>query len=330
MSSNSTEKQAPKLILGCSNFGSPSDPYCRITTPEQAATLLKTFASYGHSTIDTSRRYPPQAPGTSEKVLGEAIQSLSKSNARDGDGDDSSPTGIQIDTKTLSAPGCHKPEALRQSINDSLSALQVSSVNTIYLHFPDRSVPISDPISTLSAAVSSGQATQWGISNYTIADIEEILQLCEANDWVKPAVYQGEYNALSRQNEQLVRFCHEHGIAFYAYSPGAGGVFSPDGSRIAAKTPAGERVRALYGSEEMQRAVQKVRDVAEKQGLGGHEVAFRWAFWDGILDAKFGDGVVVGASSERQLSQTCEWVTKGGLPDELRAVVEGVWETVKK
>ena len=317
MSPRPTEKYPPKLILGCSNFGSPTDPYCKITTPEQAATLLKTFASYGHDTIDTSRRYPPQAPGTSEEVLGEAFQMLT-SNA------DRSPS-IVIDTKTLSAPGCHKPENLRQSVNESLSALQVPSVHTIYLHFPDRSVPLSDPISTLSAAIQAGQAKQWGISNYTIADIEEILGLCGENDWIKPAIYQGEYNALNRQNEELIQFCHDHSIAFYAYSPGAGGVFSPSGSRIGAKTPAGERVRALYGSEEMQGAVQKVRDVAEKHGLGGHEVAIRWAFWDGILDNRFGDGVVIGVSGEKQLTETCEWVKKGGLPDELRDVVEGVW-----
>ena len=316
-------KKAPKLILGCANFGSATDPSCRITTAEQAATLLSTFASYGHDTIDTSRRYPPQAGGTSEEVLGAGLGLLASNR-------DSRSPSIQIDTKTLSAPGCHQPQNLRASISASLAALEVPSVHTIYLHFPDRSVPLSDPVSTLSAAVQSGQAHQWGISNYTMDDLREIISLCDENNWIKPALFQGEYNALNRENEGLIHFCHENGIAFYAYSPGAGGVFSPSSSRITADTPAGQRVRQLYGSEEMQSAVQKVRDAAEQKGLGGHEVALRWTFWNGILDGKFNDGVVIGTSSEKQLRETCEHLEKGGLDDELIELMDQVWDAVKK
>ncbi len=314
MTTTTPQKQPPKLILGCSNFGSATDPFVRISTPTQAAALLKTFTSYGHNIIDTSRRYPPQAPGTSEEVLGQALKLLN-SESEDG-------PKIQIDTKTLSLPGDHKPENLRTSISTSLSVLGVSSVNTIYLHFPDRSVPLSDPVSTLSAAVQAGQAHQWGLSNYTLADLREILTLCSANNWVPPAIYQGEYNALSRKAEDMINLCHENGISFYAYSPAAAGVFSPSGSRISASTPAGQRARQLYGGEDMQRVVQRVRDVAERKGLGGHEVAIRWAFWDGMLDGKFGDGVIIGASSEKQLRETCELLEKGGLDDELRQLMD--------
>ncbi|KAJ9607330.1 hypothetical protein H2200_008403 [Cladophialophora chaetospira] len=316
---SNTSIQPPKLILGCSNFGSATDPFVKTSTPAQAANLLKTFISHGHYTIDTSRRYPPQAPGTSEEVLGEAfklLDSIVEGNA-----------SISIDTKTLSSPGDHKPANLRASIAASLAALGVTSVNTIYLHFPDRSVPLSDPVSTLSAAVQAGQARQWGLSNYTIDDIREIISLCDQNGWVKPAVYQGEYNALNRQSEPLIRVCHENGIAFYAYSPAAAGVFSPTGSRISASTPAGQRTRAIYGGEEMQAAVQRVRDAAEKKGLGGHEVAIRWAFWNGVLDER--DGVIIGASNEKQLNETCSFLKKGGLDDELKELMDGLGEVGK-
>lgn len=315
-------KNPPKLVLGCAGFGSPVDPICTTTTTDQAAALFTTFISYGHHTVDTSRRYPPQAPGTSEELIGETLELLKSKSGTEGQ------PSILIDTKTLSAPGCHKPENLRASISDSLKALRVDSVHTIYLHFPDRTVPLSDPASVLSNAVKTGQAKQWGISNYTVDDIHELVRLCDENGWVKPAVYQGEYNALSRASEDLIRACHEQGIAFYAYSPGAGGVFSPSGSRMSAQHVGGDRMRALYGGEEMQSAVQKVRDVAQQKGLGGHEVAMRWAFWDGILDGKYGDGVIVGASSEKQLRNTCEFLTKGGLDDELRQLVDGIWATV--
>jgi aflatoxin B1 aldehyde reductase len=328
---NPPQKQPPKLILGCSNFGSPTDPHCKITTAAQAASILTTFTSYGHNTIDTSRRYPPQAPGTSEELLGEALKLLSQQPDTAPDTNEKNvAASIKIDTKTLSLPGDHHPDRLSSSISSSLTALGLSSVHTIYLHFPDRSVPFSLPISTLSHAVSSGQATQWGLSNYTISDLREILSLCAQHNWIKPAIYQGEYNALNRSNEALVEFCHDNGIAFYAYSPGAGGVFAEGGSRIEAATPAGQRVRALYGGEAMQDAIGRVRDVTGRMGLGGHETVLRWAFWDGVLDGRFGDGVVAGTSGEKQLRATCEFLGKGGLNDDLRETVEQVWGAVKE
>jgi aflatoxin B1 aldehyde reductase len=317
MSSASTQsKKPPHLVLGCANFSSAGPSWiAKHTTLDQACSIFRIFQSYGHSIIDTSRRYPPTAPGTSEDLIGQALRAFPESS-------------IQIDTKTLSDPGDHKPENLQTSISKSLAALNAPSVRTIYLHFPDRSVPLSSPVSTLSNAVSSGLAQQWGISNYTLEDLHEIMRLCEQNNWIKPATYQGEYNALSRDSEPIIQFCHDHGMAFYAYSPGAGGVFSPSGSRIVSDSPVGQRVRALYGSEEMQAAVQKVREVAKGKGLGGHEVAMRWAFWDGMLNEN--DGVIVGVGAASQLKDTCEFLRKGRLDDEVRAAVEGVWATVKK
>lgn len=314
-------KQLPKLILGCSNFGSPSNPHCRTTTPIQAAALLTTFASYGHTTIDTSRHYSAGEPGTSEGLLGPALTLLQTGP---------NPPPIHIDTKVLSSPGMHTPSNIARSISASLSALQVPSVHTIYLHFPDRTVPFTSPISALSLAVSSGQAAQWGLSNYTLADVREILALCDEHNLIRPAVFQGEYNALNRSNEALIHYLHDQNIAFYAYSPAAGGVFSPSGTRLTAQTPAGEIWRQRYGSEETRAAIQKVRDAATENGLGGHEVAMRWAVWDGVLDEKFGDGVVIGAGSEEQLKATCELVKKGGLEDEIRSIVEDVWESIGK
>ncbi|KAI1610416.1 NADP-dependent oxidoreductase domain-containing protein [Exophiala viscosa] len=311
-------KQQPNIILGCASFGSPEDPTTKTHTSAQAEVLFNVLTSYGHSTIDTSRRYPPTRPGTSEEVIGATLSSTETAS------------NIVIDTKVLSAPGCHKPENIAKSIADSLNALGVSSVHTIYLHFPDRTQPLTNPVSALSHAVSTGQAKQWGISNYTLADVQEILSLCKQHDWIPPAVFQGEYNPLNREAEsELIPYLHEHGVAFYAYSPGAGGAIAPTGSRLTAKGPAGDRVRQLYGGEKMQGAIQKVRDAVDTAGLKGHEAAIRWTVWDGVLDGKYGDGVIVGASSEGQLRETLEAVKRGGLSTDVRDVVGGIWGDIQ-
>ncbi len=322
---SSSNKQPPKLVLGCANFGlAENDPFIKTTTASQAAGLFKVFSSYGHNTVDSSRRYPPTAPGTSEQVIGAGLRLLQEQE--DG-------TSFSVDTKVLSAPGCHEPSKIAASISESLEALGLTSVNTIYLHFPDRTRPLTDPISALSHAVSRGQAKRWGVSNYTLDDLKQILSLCDEHPdrWIRPAVCQGEYNFLKREAEQdLIPFCHEHGMAFYAYSPGAGGVVAPTSTRMTSPGPVADVVRQKYGDQQVQAALQRVRDAAADNNLTAYEVAIRWAVWDGALSATHQDGVIVGASSEKQLKETCEAVQRGGLPDELRSVVESVWETIQQ
>lgn len=51
-----------------------------------------------------------------------------------------------------------------------------------------------------------------------------ICEICIKNDWVRPSVYQGVYNALHRTVENELFPCLRHyGMGFYAYNPLAGG-----------------------------------------------------------------------------------------------------------
>ena len=47
------------------------------------------------------------------------------------------------------------------------------------------------------------------------------------------------------------------------------------------------------------------------------------------MDGAKGDGVVIGIGREQQLSETCEFLKKGGLDAELKHVVDSVWDAVK-
>jgi len=38
-------------------------------------------------------------------------------------------------------------------------------------------------------------------SNYSVQEVKEILGICEKNGWVKPPVYQGQYNPAVRSRE---------------------------------------------------------------------------------------------------------------------------------
>ena len=93
------------------------------------------------------------------------------------------------------------------------------------------------------------------MSNYTAEEVEEIVKIAKANNYVLPSVYQGNYNAITRNNEDnLFPLLRREKISFYAYSPSAGGFFvqKPDfkpasGSRWDPETYIGKIYTGLYG-----------------------------------------------------------------------------------
>jgi aflatoxin B1 aldehyde reductase len=62
------------------------------------------------------------------------------------------------------------------------------------------------------------------LTQYTAWEVAMICEICIKNDYVRPTVYQGVYNALHRSVEAELFPCLRHyGMGFYAYNPLAGG-----------------------------------------------------------------------------------------------------------
>lgn len=60
--------------------------------------------------------------------------------------------------------------------------------------------------------------------------------VCEMEGYVKPSVYQGQYNALCRRGErQLLSTLRANNVAFHAYSRTARGAFNTNSSLMASK-----------------------------------------------------------------------------------------------
>lgn len=174
--------------------------------------LLNTFHSRGYHHLDTARDYSPNDQGASERRLGRA-------NAA---------SRFTLHTKVHSADaGDHQPAHLERSISQSLLALRTPSVETMFLHFPDRQTPFEDTAQAMNAGLQQGQFKNFGLSNYSAAQVQEFLTICEERGYAKPNVYEGHYNAVTRGCEkELLPILRKHNMAFYAYSPAAAGLFS--------------------------------------------------------------------------------------------------------
>lgn len=175
----------------------------RFDTAEEVNALLHAFRAGGHRELDAAYVYSPQAHGSCEIRLG-----LVKAAER-----------FILNTKVFShAPGAHRKENILKGVQDALDRLGVSQINMVSLHAADRSVPFEEPCEALSQACREGKIKQWGISNFRVDEVLQLIAICDRNGWQRPSAYQGQYNPLVRGAErELIPILREHGIVFSAY-----------------------------------------------------------------------------------------------------------------
>ena len=325
-----TPPTALKIVFGCMTFGKEGAEMARVHDLSACQTILDTFASHGHTEIDTARMY---GGGSSEEYLA-ALGALQR---------------FQVATKVfpsarmsgaLAAGGyTHTAAGVQRSLDESLHALGADSIDLFYLHAPDRQVPFAETLEAVNAAHKAGKFTRFGISNYTAAEVDEIVALCKQNNWLPPSVYQGLYNVITRSAEpDLFPVLRKHNIAFYAFNPLGGGLFTgaynpqatvQSGSRFDPDRTQGKLYRSRYWNDTYFRALEQIRPVAEKHGLRLSEVALRWIVHHSILNKQHGDAVIIGASSTNHIEQNLKDFELGPLDKEVVEAVDRAWETVK-
>lgn len=130
------------------------------------------------------------------------------------------------------------PHDLERSVKESLVRLRVSEVDLLLLHWPNSHVPLAETLGALAHAKTLGLARHIGVSNFTVALIEEATSLSS-----EPLVCnQVEYHPYLDQTK-VREACDRHGLALVAYSPVARGKIKNDATlvrigRAHGKTPA--------------------------------------------------------------------------------------------
>lgn len=183
--------------------------------------------------------------------------------------------------------------------------------------------------------------------------LEEFLAICEEKAYVKPSVYQGQYNLLCRNIEKsLFPTLRKHNIVFNAYrysqnfpistivsltvhcSPLAGGFLTgkltkgrAEGTRLAAGNPKGAFHRPLYDRQENHDAVWRLDESVSKHGISIPDAAIRWMYYHSILEK--GDGIILGGSRIEQIQDNVKGIQAGSLPDDVVQTIEEIWEGIK-
>src|SRR6201996_8571468 len=115
------------------------------------------------------------------------------------------------------------PHDLERSAKESLVQLRMSEVDLLLLHWPNPHVPLSETLGALAHVRQMGLTRHIGVSNFTVALIDEAVKACPA-----PLVCdQVEYHPYLDQTK-VREACALHGMALIAYSPVAKGRIKSD------------------------------------------------------------------------------------------------------
>ncbi|KAL6702618.1 hypothetical protein ACN47E_001287 [Coniothyrium glycines] len=302
-----------KSIFG----GAPLSDSATFKTHEQRTEIADLLLSLGVTNLDTARLYPG-----SEVAIGQL-------DKRDQ---------FTIDTKLMGGFGSESvtKDGVIQDSQDSLDRVRIKQFDILYIHAPDTSVPFEETLAGINEVHKKGIFRRFGLSNFSAEQVQQVYDIAKEKGYVLPTVYQGNYNPVARHLEsQLFPTLRKLGIAFYAYSPLAGGFLTKTAAdldagagRFNAKTINGLYVK-LYDKPALRDALVTWNKIAETEGVSKAELAYRWVAYHSALQGD-DDGVIFGASSLKQIEQTANGLKKGKLSSASVQGIEQIWESVKK
>lgn len=301
------------LILGTMTFGES------VFHPE-AEQFVNAFLDAGYRELDTAYVYNE---GQCEKLLGNVLKKIERSK-------------FNISTKVNPRiSGKLDGEAACIQLNESLNRLGIDYADTFYLHFPDPLTPVDSVLEACADLYRQGKFKELGLSNFPAWMVADVWHRCDRNGWVKPTVYEGIYNPLTRKAETELNAClDQFGMRFYAYNPLAGGLLTGRYER-AEDAPADGRFthrpnyQGRYWKKSYFNAISMIKEAAGKHGLSLIEVTYRWLAHHSMLCAGRGDAIIIGASKPEHLRQNMEAIRMGALPEDILETFEKAWAVSK-
>jgi diketogulonate reductase-like aldo/keto reductase len=230
---------------------------------------LQAAIDLGMTLIDTAEMY---GEGASEELVGEAI------------------AGRREEVFLVSK--VYPWNASRQGVIDactrSLQRLGTETLDLYLLHWRGQH-PLAETVAGLQALKAEGRIGAWGVSNFDVDDMEELMAVPGGQDC---AANQVLYNLSRRGIEyDLLPWCQERGVAVMAYSPIEQGQLlrHPELIRIAKiyqATPAQVALAFVLEREQMIAIPKTGNPVRVAENLGAIDLDISDEDW-AVLDRAF-------------------------------------------
>ena len=190
---------------------------------DSAVAALRRGLDLGLTHIDTAEMY---GSGAAESLIAKALE-----GRRDE---------VFLVSKVL--PGNASKRGTLEACERSLARLRTDRLDCYLLHWRG-AYRLEETIAAFDILVRDGKILSWGVSNFDVADLEEVAALAGAGH---PACNQVLYHLEERAIEHAVLpWCQAHGIAVVAYTP-----FGQSAAAYVARTTRGRVLHEIAASHQ--------------------------------------------------------------------------------
>lgn len=183
-------------------------PFFQTPNKKLALKAINSALDVGINFIDTA---PVYGFGRAEKLIGEAIRSRRTELIL------ATKCGLFWKDNSIESTFINNSaNAIKKNIEESLERLGTDYIDLYQVHWPEKipKTPIKELIETLEDLQIEGKIRYYGISNFSKSNLEEALL------YGSVSTSQNQYSIInSSDSADIIKFCHEKGIAFLAYSP---------------------------------------------------------------------------------------------------------------
>src|SRR6266542_3596432 len=273
-----------RICLGCISYGMVKKKW--FLDEEEGRPFIQRALELGINFFDTANMY---SNGASEEVLGRALRDFAKREE------------VIVATKVyfpmrpdVNGRGLSR-KAVMTEIDNSLQRLGTDYVDLYQIHRWDYQTPIEETMEALHDVVRAGKARYIGASGMFAWQFQKALHVAEKHGWTRFVSMQDHLNLIYREEErEMLPLCREEQIGVIPYSPLASGRLTRDwSSEHTLRSETDQIAKGKYDgtAETDRRVVERVAEIAEKQGVPRVHIALAW-----LLQKKPVTAPIIGAT----------------------------------
>ncbi|MBP0618059.1 aldo/keto reductase [Jiella mangrovi] len=283
-----------ELCFGTSVLGDMPDTYGYGVSEERAFATINAIFDGPANFLDTSRIY---GFGRSEERIGKVIRE------RGG-----LPEGFVISTKLDRdfQTGRFDGDRVRQSFEESLSALGLDKIGILHLHDPEYAADLSEVTregGAFDALFRLKEEGLVGAVGLAMGRLDLMFPLLRERPF-DALISHNRFTLLNRSASQMFDYAHDKGIAILNAAPYAGGVLAK-GSDVMKK------VTYQDASEAELEPVRRVEEICSRLGVAPGAAALQFSMKDPRVTS-----TIVGVSKPERVAETLEWAS-AELPEAL-------------
>lgn len=267
---------------------------------EAAVKCVRAAFDCGITSFDTADVY---AGTRAETVLGKALKGVKRES-------------YELFTKVYWPTGPGKNDRglsrkhIMESVHASLKRLQTDHIDLYQFHRFDHETPLEESLSAFDDLIRHGKVIYIGFSEWNAEQISSALEIQDSKGYNRFVSSQPQYSMLWRVIESKVDpICRAEGVGHIVWSPIAQGALTgkylpgtkpPKGSRATDKK-GGANMISRWMNDEVLTAVQRLKPIAEKEGLTLAQLAVAW-----VLQNPNVSSAIIGATKPSQIKENAK------------------------